>query len=193
MDKPQLRRQLQDKLLALRPEQRDRKSRQACERLVATEQFQNSSTVMLFVSLPYEVDTSEAILNAWQLGKTVAVPKVSWEQKHMIPVQIKSLETGFSTEALGLRNPTAGVPIPLGDIDLVVTPGLGFDRQGNRLGRGGAYYDRFFAHDELRACRCGFAFAEQVIDALPVTEHDQPVDLLVTDKEIMHFGNRKGE
>ena len=193
MDKPQLRRQLQDKLLALQPEQRDRKSRQACERLVSTEQFQNASTVMLFVSLPYEVDTSEAILNAWQLGKTVAVPKVSWEQKHMIPVQIKSLETGFSTEAWGLRNPTAGVPVPFSDIDLVVTPGLGFDRKGNRLGRGGAYYDRFFAHEELRACRCGFAFAEQVIDSLPVTEHDQPVDLLVTDKEIMHFGNRKGE
>src|SRR4030065_599896 len=101
MDKPQLRRELQHKLLALQPEQRDRKSRQACERLVATEQFQNASTVMLFVSFPYEVDTSEAILNAWQLGKTVAVPKVSWEHKHMIPVQIKSLETGFSTDAGG--------------------------------------------------------------------------------------------
>lgn len=192
MDKAQLRRELQDRLLAIEAEQRDRKSRKACERLLSTEQFQNASTVMLFLSLPHEVDTSEAILHAWQLGKIVAVPKVSWEQRHMIPVEISSLETGFSTGNSGLRNPTVGVPVPFGDIDLVVTPGLGFDRQGNRLGRGGAYYDRFFAHEQLNACRCGFAFAEQLIDSVPTTDHDQPIDLLVTDEEIIHFNNPKG-
>jgi len=192
MDKAQLRRELQDRLLAIEAEQRDRKSRKACEHLVSTEQFQNASTVMLFLSLPHEVDTSEVILGAWQLGKIVAVPKVSWEQRHMIPVEISSLETGFSTGNWGLRNPTVGMPVPFGDIDLVVTPALGFDRQGNRLGRGGAYYDRFFAHERLSACRCGFAFAEQLVESVPVTEHDQPVDLLVTDEEIIHFNNRKG-
>ena len=193
MDKAQLRRQLQHSLLALEPEQRNRKSRQACRHLTSTEQFQNASTVMLFVSLPYEVDTSEAILCAWQLGKTVAVPKVSREQRHMIAVQINSLETGLTTDAWGLRTPTAGIPVPFGDIDMVVTPGLGFDRNGHRIGRGGAYYDRFFAHEDLKACRCGFAFAEQLIDSVPVTEHDQPLDLLVTDEEILYFTDRKGE
>ncbi len=193
MDKAQLRRELQNSLLAIEAEQRERKSRQACEHLVSTEQFENASTVMLFLSLPHEVDTSEVILGAWQLGKIVAVPKVSWEQRHMIPVQINSLETGFSTGAWGLRNPTLGMPVPFGDIDLVVTPGLGFDRKGNRLGRGGAYYDRFFAHEQVSAWRCGFAFSEQVIDSVPTTDHDQPIDLLVTDEEIVHFDNRKGE
>ena len=148
---------------------------------------------MLYLSLPYEADTSEAILHAWQLGKVVAVPKVSWEQRHMIPVKINSLETGFSTEALGLRNPIAGVPVPFEDIDLVVTPALGFDRHGNRLGRGGSYYDRFFANAELKASRCGFAFAEQLVDSIPVTEHDEPVDSLVTDEGIIYFNNQKGE
>jgi 5-formyltetrahydrofolate cyclo-ligase len=193
MDKAQLRRTLLNRLHAMPSEQRNEKSRKACQNLVSIEPFQRASTVMMFVSLPHEVDTSEAILHAWQLGKIVAVPKISWEQRHMIPVQIQSLETGFSTGASGLRNPIAGVPVPFEDIELVVTPALGFDNKGNRLGRGGAYYDRFFANNELTALRCGFAFSEQLVDAVPVTEHDRPVDMLVTDEGIVHFANVKGE
>jgi len=187
MDKAQLRRKLQNCLLAIPSEQRRKKSRKACQSLVSTPQFQSASTVMMYLSLPHEVDTSEAILHAWQLGKVVVVPKISWQQRHMIPVQINSLETGFTTGASGLRNPIAGVPIPFEQIDLVVTPALGFDRKGNRLGRGGSYYDRFFTNEELKAPRCGFAFAEQLVDLIPVTERDVPVDLLVTDEEIIYF------
>jgi len=193
MDKEQLRSKLQKCLLEMSAEQRSEKSRKACRNLVSTPQFQSASTVMMYLSLPHEVDTSEAILYAWQLGKIVAVPKISWQQRHMIPVQINSLETGFSTEVTGLRNPIRGVPTPLEEIDLVVAPLLGFDSKGNRLGRGGSYYDRFFANKELKAPRCGFAFAEQMVDSIPATEHDKPVDFLVTDKEIMYFNNRQGE
>ncbi|UCD51686.1 MAG: 5-formyltetrahydrofolate cyclo-ligase, partial [Phycisphaerales bacterium] len=153
---------------------------------------QKASTVMLFLSLPHEVDTSEAILHAWQLGKTVAVPKISWQQRHMLPVGISSLETGFSTGVGGLRNPVSGVPIPFAEIDLVVSPALGFDRQGNRLGRGGAFYDRFFANRELTASRCGLAFTEQVVDSIPVTDGDEPVDFLVTDEGVISCKPQKG-
>ena len=111
----------------------------------------------------------------------------------MIAVQINSLETGFSTASSGLRNPISGLPVPFGEIDLVVTPGLGFDKNGNRLGRGGSYYDRFFANDELKADRCGFAFAEQLLDSIPVAEHDEPVEILVTDEEIIYLDNQKGD
>jgi 5-formyltetrahydrofolate cyclo-ligase len=191
MDKAELRRKLQKSLISMPPEQREEKSRKACQNLLSTTQFQNASTVMMYLTLPYEADTSEAILCAWQLGKTVAVPKMSWEQRHMIPVKITSLETGFSTEASGLRNPIAGVPVPFEEIDLVVTPGIGFDREGHRLGRGGSYYDRFFAHPELKASKCGFAFDEQLIGSVPVTEHDKSVDFLVTDKEIVYCNENK--
>jgi 5-formyltetrahydrofolate cyclo-ligase len=193
MDKTELRRKLQNDLLAMPPEQRSLKSRKACQNLLSTPEFQNASTVMMYLSLPHEVDTSEAILHAWQLGKIVAVPKISWQQRHMIAVRINSLETDFLTSASGLRNPVTGVPVPFGDIDLVVTPALGFDNKGNRLGRGGSYYDRFFANKELEAHRCGFAFVEQVVDSIPVTESDQPVDSLVTDEEVVYFRNVKGE
>ena len=193
MDKAQLRRELTDCLLAISPEQRSEKSRKACNHLISTAHFQEASTVMMFISLPHEVDTSEVILHAWQLGKIVAVPKVSWQQRHMIAVQINSLETGFSTAASGLRNPISGVPVPFGEIDLVVTPGLGFDNKGHRLGRGAAYYDRFFANPELKAAKCGFGFAEQLLDSIPTDDHDESIDMLVTDEQITYFDHRKGE
>jgi 5-formyltetrahydrofolate cyclo-ligase len=191
MDKAQLRLELQKCLAGISAEQRKEKSRRACRNLIATPEFQNASTVMMYMSLPHELDTSEAILCAWQLGKTVVVPKVSWQQRHMIPVQINSLETGFSEEVPGLRNPTTGAPVPFEDIDMVVAPGLGFDRKGNRLGRGGSYYDRFFTNKELKASKCGFAFSEQLVETVPVTEHDVPVDMLVTDEEVLYFGKDK--
>ena len=178
---------LQKCLLEMSEEERSDKSQKACQNLVSTSQFQRASTVMMYLSLPHEVDTSEVVLYAWQLGKTVVVPKISWQQRHMIPVQISSLETGFSTEVAGLRNPVTGVPMPIEEIDLVVAPALGFDRKGNRLGRGASFYDRFFANKQLKAARCGFAFTEQLVDSVPVEERDEPVDFLVTDKEILYF------
>ncbi len=193
MDKEQLRISLRESLLELTAEQRGKKSKEACRNLISTPQFQDTSVVMMYLSLPHEVDTCEAILSAWQQGKTVAVPKVSWQQRHMIAVQINSLETGFSTDSSGLRNPATGVPLPFEEIDLVVTPGLGFDRKGNRLGRGASYYDRFFAGGGFKSKKCGFAFEEQVVDMLPVDEHDVPMDFLVTDKQVMYFTNNQGE
>jgi len=121
------------------------------------------------------------------------VPKISWQQRHMIPVQVNSLETDVSTGVSDLRNPVAGVPVPFEEIDLVVAPALGFDRQGNRLGRGGSFYDRFFANEQLRALRCGLAFAEQLVDSIPVTDGDELVDFLVTDGEVMYFKDEKGK
>jgi 5-formyltetrahydrofolate cyclo-ligase len=192
MDKGQLRLKFKNCLLSINEQQRAEKSRLACKNLTELPQFQQAETVMMYLSLPYEIDTSEAILQCWKAGKTVAVPKISWEQRHMIPVKINSLETGFSTGSMGLRNPIAGVPVPFEDIDLVITPALAFDRKGNRLGRGGSYYDRFFANEKLRAHKCGFAFAEQIIDNVPVTEHDKPVDSLVTDNGVLFFNHVKG-
>ena len=187
MSKPELRSRLKSYLLAIPDDVRKQKSHKACQNLIDTPQFERAATVMMYLSLPHEVDTHEAILHAWQLGKTVAVPKVSWEQRHMIPVQITSLETDFSTDIAGLRNPIAGAPVPFDQVDLVVAPALGFDRSGNRLGRGGAFYDRFFAHEQLTASRCGLAFAEQLLDSIPVTETDQPVHFLVTDEQVIYF------
>lgn len=186
MDKPKLRTELQQCLVEISVEERSEKSRKVCRNLISTAEFRDASVVMMYLPLPHEVDISEAILSAWQCGKTVAVPKVSWQQRHMIPVQIDSLDP-----APRRGGAITGTPIPFSEIALVVAPGLGFDRGGNRLGRGGSYYDRFFASGELRAVRCGVAFAEQVLESVPVMEHDVPVDILVTDEEILYFERRQ--
>lgn len=192
-EKSKIRSELQKRLLDMTDKQRSEKSRKACRNLISTPQFQQASTIMMYLSLPHEVDTSEAILHAWQLGKVVAVPKISWQQRHMIAVRINSLETGFSTSASGLRNPITGMPMPFAEIDLVVTPAIGFDKKGNRLGRGGSYYDRFFANEEFHSPKCGFAFAEQVVDSIPATDTDVPVDFLVTDEGVTYFNPPKAD
>lgn len=189
MDKAELRRQVKNALFEFTNEERVARSKKACQNLINTPQFREASVVMMYLSLPHEVDVSGAILYAWQQQKTVAVPKVSWQQRHMIPVEINSLETGISTEAGGLQNPVTGAPMPLEEIDLVVTPGLAFDRNGNRLGRGGAYFDRFFDSKQLHALKGGFAFSQQIVDSVPVQEHDQPIDFLVTDEEVIYFND----
>ncbi len=192
VNKEQLRRELRKRLFAIVGEQRIEKNHKACQNLVSTPEFKNASTVMMYLPLPHEVDVSEAILHAWQLGKRVAVPKISWEQRHMIPVEINSLEIDFTTEVGGLRNPVTGVPVLFDEIDLVVAPALGYDRRGNRLGRGGSYYDGFFANDKLKAVRCGLAFQEQLLESVPVAEHDESVDFLVTDGGVIYFKKEQG-
>lgn len=186
MEKEHLRLKLKKCLGELSAEKKAEKSKKACQALIATPQFQDASVVMMYLSMPQEIDTSDAILHAWQLSKIVVVPKILWNDGHMLPVRINSLEAEFTIGVSGLRNPVKGEPMPFEEIDLVVAPGLGFDKNGNRLGRGGGYYDKFFAHHRLKAQKCGFAFTEQMVADIPVNEHDVSVDFLVTDAEVIY-------
>jgi 5-formyltetrahydrofolate cyclo-ligase len=185
MDKIEMRHTMRSRLYALAQSQRRSGSKLACQNLIGTDEYKKASVVMIFLSLPHEVDTTAVILDAWQQGKTVAVPKISWQQRHMIAVEITSLDTGFSEDRRGLKNPTTGVPMPDEEIDLVVTPGLAFDKKGNRLGRAGGYYDRFFTNESLAAKKCGFGFSQQIADSVPVDDHDMRVDFLVTDAGVV--------
>jgi len=103
----------------------------------------------------------------------------------MLPVEISSLEVGLAVETSGMRNPVTGLPMPIEEIDLIITPGLGFDESGNRLGRGGGYYDKFFDSKNLRADKVAIAFSEQIVEEIPVTQRDRKVDLLITDEKII--------
>ena len=178
-------------IAGLSTEQLKGKSSKACQNLSSLQEFQEADTIMMFLSMREEIDTTEAILSAWQQGKTVLVPKVCQQQGHMTAVEIKSLEDGLTTDPVGLRNPITDIAVPFERIDLVVTPGLGFDRTGHRLGRGGGYYDRFLANQRLLAAKCGFGFAEQIVDSVPISQHDQLVDFLVTDEEVVYCNTDK--
>ncbi|MHC4835994.1 MAG: 5-formyltetrahydrofolate cyclo-ligase [Planctomycetota bacterium] len=185
MEKGALRDEIKQRLAQMNTADRVAKSKQICGRVIESDAFQDASVVMVFLSLPHEVDTTVLILSAWQQGKTVAVPKISWEQRHMIPVEITSLDTGLKTCQRGLRTPANGTPVSFDEIDLIIAPGLGFDRSGNRLGRGGAFYDNFFRHEKISASRWGVAFSNQLYDTIPHGETDVPIDAVVTENEII--------
>ena len=188
--KRQIRHQMQSALAAIGPQAQEAKSKLACEALVRLEEFTRARTVMIYLDIPHEVHTAEVAQSAWQDGKTVLVPKVDWKQRRMTAAAIRSLEAGVEQTPSGLREPTDCEPWPAETIDLVVVPALAFDRQGNRLGRGGGYYDRFLACPGMRATRCGLAFAEQLVDELPTSDHDVPMDLIVTDADVLRFPGR---
>jgi 5-formyltetrahydrofolate cyclo-ligase len=168
------------------------KSMAACKRLMAQPEFERAGVVMLYLPMPGEVDTTPLALRAWQEQKTVAAPKCSWDQRHMIPIEIRSLEAGVVATRGALREPADGDPVPIQALELVVVPALAFDRRGNRLGRGAGFYDRFLASPEFRGAAVGLAFREQVVEDMPVQENDVPVHALVTDEEVLRFAPAPG-
>jgi 5-formyltetrahydrofolate cyclo-ligase len=187
LNKPALRRQLKEKLAAIADEQRHQKSLAACAFVASSPEFAAARIVMLYLSTPTEVDTSPLALKCWQANKTVVVPKVSWDQRRMLPVEISSLADPTTLTGPGIREPLGGKPVPTDFIDMVVVPGLGFSSNGYRIGRGMGFYDRFLAQSEFIGVSCGLAFEEQVVETLPVLDHDIPLSMLVTDRGIRRF------
>lgn len=188
-NKSAIRKSLRDRLDAMGEEERHAKSVQACSFLLKSPEFAAARVVMLYLSMQTEVDTAPLALRCFQEGKAVVVPKVSWDQRRMLPVEITSLQTGLTTTGPGVREPIAGKPIPTDFIDLVIVPGLGFSAAGHRIGRGMGFYDRFLAQPEFMGLSCGLAFDEQMVDSLPVLDHDMPLSMLVTDRGIRRFAS----
>jgi 5-formyltetrahydrofolate cyclo-ligase len=189
--KRDLRQRLRKKLAGIPADAVKAKSAACCKLLVEQAEYRKSEIIMVFLSLPGELDTTPLVLKAWQDRKRVLAPKVSWEQRRMIPVEIRSLTHDLAETTLGIREPVTGVPIPVGLIDLVVVPGLGFDEEGNRLGRGRGFYDRFLAHPEFAGVKCAVAFEEQLCPEIPSDPLDVRVDMLVTDAKVRRMKTPK--
>jgi 5-formyltetrahydrofolate cyclo-ligase len=184
-----VRKELRERLAAMTDASRHAKSVAACSLLTCAPEFNAARVVMMYLSTSQEIDTSPLALRCWQAGKTVVVPKVSWDQRRMLPTEIQSLNTGITTTGPGVREPEAGKPIPVDLIDLVIVPGLGFTPTGHRIGRGMGFYDRFLAQSEFIGLSCGLAFEEQIVPELPVLEHDIPLSMLISDGGIRRFGS----
>jgi len=187
--KTTIRRQLRETLSQMTEQTRHTKSVAADSFIVSSPEFAAARVVMLYLSMPTEVDTASIALRAWKTGKTVVVPKVSWDQRRMLPVEITSLHIDTTTTGPGVREPASGNPIPIDLIDLVIVPGLGFTETGYRIGRGMGFYDRFLAQSEFMGVSCGLAFEEQIVPALPVLDHDIPLSMLATDRGIRRFAS----
>jgi 5-formyltetrahydrofolate cyclo-ligase len=207
MNKNQIRANMKMFLAGLSAHDRHVRSLAACQLLMSTKEFKNAQTIMIFMSMPTEVETSTVAVKAWQEGKNIAVPRVDWEGKRMEPVEIKSLDVGMQTSGpktaasttggtpvMAVRQPISGMVLPLGVIDMIVIPGMAFDRKGYRVGRGRGFYDRFLSQQDFQGVRCALCFHEQLQDeAIPCEAHDVPMDLVITDREIVHCHRQAGD
>lgn len=163
------------------------KSRAAAARLFKQPEYQRAEVLMIYLATRSEADTTAIVLQAWKDRKRVLAPQVGWETRRMIPMEISNLDTDLAQTQYGLREPTRGTPVPVELIDLVIVPGLGFDGEGNRLGRGRGFYDAFLSRPKFKGTTCAFGLEEQFVDQIPANDHDVRIDMLVTDQEVRRF------
>lgn len=187
MTKKELRQELRRRLNALSPDELRTRSAATCRRLMELPEYRRAEIVMLFLSMPKEVDTSPIAQHCWSSLKRVLAPKVAWEQRRMLPIEIHSLTSDVREGLMGVREPVDGLPIPVADIDLVIVPGLGFDEAGNRLGRGRGFYDGFLSHRDFHGVSCALALETQVVEQVPSDQGDVRIQMLVTDVRVRRF------
>ena len=192
MDKKAMRALMKARLGEIRPEDMAMRSGLVAERLAAMPQWPRADTVLCFLSMPHEIVTGPIIQAARAAGKTVAVPRIEG-------ADIRFLVMPSNTGTLPLDRWNIPVPDPLwppldpprsGRI-LVACPGLAFDREGNRLGRGKGYYDRFLSRlrqEAREVFTVGVCLSEQLLPSLPHEDFDQRMDALVTERETDVFG-----
>jgi 5-formyltetrahydrofolate cyclo-ligase len=178
---------IRERLLAERsrldPAQRDAWSGAIADRLAELPLWRDARVVHTYVgAVQGEVATRGIVRRALAEGKTVACPRVRWEPRGLDSFVIGSLdELVESRRGLWEPDPGRNDPIASSALDLVLVPGLAFDRRGWRIGFGAGLYDRFLAG--VDAPRVALAFSLQLVHSLPVEPHDEPVDWIVTEGE----------
>lgn len=185
--KTELRNKLRAVLAAIPPEEMAQRSARAASILFSTPEYRSAETMMVYLSLPREVDTTAIVVRAWQDGKRVVAPQVLWESHQMIPIEIRSLDDDVADGPMGIREPVRGEPAPIETIDLVIVPGLAFDPFGNRVGRGRGFYDRFLSRREFRGVSCGMALEEQIVHFIETDARDIRMKMIVTDRQVRRF------
>jgi 5-formyltetrahydrofolate cyclo-ligase len=146
---------------------------------------------MVYLQILRELETLDIVNAVLASGKTLLSPVVLPGDKMMHAGRLQGPnDPDLVTSDYGIREPIHSPPWPIDKIDFLVVPGMAFDEHGNRLGRGGGYYDRFLAQPGLRAFKCGLAFEEQLIPSVPMHKHDVPVDAIVTDARVLRVTRR---
>lgn len=171
------------RLRAAIPEgERRRRGEAIRERLLGLPEMRGAEVVLSFASFGSEVPTRDLSSDLHAAGKRLLLP-------YLVHGRMEVAEVGPG-EALvasryGPREPPRRAAVDTEEIDVVVAPGLAFDRRGNRLGYGGGAYDRYLARLRSVPLLMGVAFAEQVVEEVPTGSGDVPVHLVVTDREVI--------
>lgn len=177
--KSALRREIRQRLARLTDAQREAASRQLCARLQQQAVWLEARAVLFFVPTAHEPDIGPLLATALAEGRTVALPRFVPARDGYEAALVREPAHELVTGRFGIREPSpACATVALGDLDLILVPGVAFDARGHRLGRGKGYYDRLLIG--VRAVKCAVAFDEQLVEAVPAEAQDVRVDCIVT-------------
>ncbi|MDN5344787.1 MAG: 5-formyltetrahydrofolate cyclo-ligase [Clostridia bacterium] len=188
--KKQLRQEIIARRDALAEGVRQARSEIIVQKVLALPAWQQAAIVMSYVSFGSEVATPPLIEAALAGGKRATVPLCVREGRQLIAAEILHFPADLQPGTWGILEPRPERVRPLAPelIDLVIVPGVAFDRDGNRLGYGGGYYDRFLATLRPGATTIALAFREQLVPDVYPEAHDRPVQIVITDVEILRPG-----
>jgi 5-formyltetrahydrofolate cyclo-ligase len=183
-------------LLARRKAEPDRpaKSRAIAARVLELPECRSAGIVASYVGVKDEVATADLLERLLAEGKTVAVP---WRAGLDLEFVIITGLGDLAPASFGLLEPSAAIRalpdrrVVAETIDLLLVPGLGFDRAGGRLGHGRGYYDRFLRKCGTAAARVALAFECQLVDRIPMGSGDVPVDVVVTERSVYRISERE--
>lgn len=150
--------------------------------LIDADCFSRAETLALYSPINNEVRTDHLLAVARQSGKQVCYPRVCGEALQFVQVvSVAELAPG----AFGVAEPKSGGIVPVGEIDLVVVPGVAFDLNGYRLGYGKGFYDRELSRVTQKTASVGLCYEFQLCEELPVEEHDQQLDYIATEMQLI--------
>lgn len=164
-------------------EDRLTKSRIIQDKLLAMDIFRKADIILFYASFDGEVETFELMRQAKEYGKKIILPKIVMTEKKIIPSYVENLNSELENGPYGIKQPRKDClrPVDLRALQLLIVPGVAFDRDFNRLGRGGGYYDRLLASCSPEIPRIGLGFDFQLLDCLPDQKpHDVRLSSVVT-------------
>ena len=179
LNKKEARTLIKERRMNLSKEYIDVASDKIFEKLLQNEDFKNAKTVMSYMDFKNEVKTNKINNFIKNSGKILVLPKVI-DKETMIVIEDKNQ---YILSPFGNKEPDGEEY--KGNIDIIITPGVAFDRDKNRVGFGRGYYDRFFAIHK-NAKKIAIAFEKQIIEeGIETTEYDMKVDVLITEDNII--------
>jgi 5-formyltetrahydrofolate cyclo-ligase len=177
--KAELRRRFRAILRGIPAAQRAAASAQSQALLRRQKVWKEARSILFYSPLPVEIDLSPLLAEAMAEGKTVALPRFVASSGTYEAAQVSHPWRDCAPGQFGIVEPAARCPsFPLMRLDLVLTPGLGFDVSGRRLGRGRGFYDRLLA--AIAGAKCGVAFDQQIAGQIPAETHDVCMNYILT-------------
>ncbi len=177
-EKKRLRKSIKHTLAALGEKQKAEWSKRITEKIEAHPAFKEARNVLLFYSLPDEPST-HALIARCAAEKHVFLPAVVSDTE--MEIHAYTSEADLRRGAYGILEPTGALLEETERIDLIVVPGVAFDRHGHRMGHGKGYYDRFIARfGAQRPCLIGICFPPQLLEEIPFAPHDAVMDCIIT-------------